>query len=166
MSEEWREIDGFPEYAVSDHGRVMNVTTKRILKLTDNGNGYLYVGLYRNRKQFPRYVHRLVLAAFSETQNLQGLEGNHKFGDKSDNRIVSLELTTRSENIQHSYRLGLHPSSKVRIIETQQVFSSISEAARHIGTSQGNVSKVLNGIGKSLKGYTFEYVNDEKEVFL
>ena len=38
--EEFRMIQGFIDYQVSNMGRVYSLKTKRILKASDNGHGY------------------------------------------------------------------------------------------------------------------------------
>ena len=48
--EEFRMIQGFPNYQVSNMGRVMNVKTKRILKACANSHGYSNVVLCKNGK--------------------------------------------------------------------------------------------------------------------
>ena len=45
LTEEFRMVQGFPNYQVSNMGRVMRVKTKRILKPQDDGNGYVHVSL-------------------------------------------------------------------------------------------------------------------------
>lgn len=54
----------------------------------------------------------------------QGLEINHRNGDKADNRLANLEVVTHQENILHAYATGLktnagtkHPSA--RLTESQ-----------------------------------------------
>ena len=46
--ENWRTIDGYPNYQVSSCGRVMNVKTSRILKLTADQLGYYMITLCKN----------------------------------------------------------------------------------------------------------------------
>ena len=49
-SENWRAISGYPNYQVSDLGRVRNTTTWRILKGSVAPNGYCVLGLSKNKK--------------------------------------------------------------------------------------------------------------------
>lgn len=52
---------------------------------------------------------------------------------------------------------------KVRCIETGEVYNSCKEAERKLGLSRNTVCKVLRGIGKTVKGYHFEYVEVDPE---
>ena len=46
--EEWRVINGFPNYCVSNFGNVMNNTTKRTMKLVVKSGYYSVTILKRN----------------------------------------------------------------------------------------------------------------------
>lgn len=64
MNEEWRLVEDVDEYEVSDRGRVANVRTKRILKLSRNSEGIATVGLMVRGKHTTRSVALLVSQAF------------------------------------------------------------------------------------------------------
>ena len=63
MSENWKQIEGFDNYEVSDHGRVRNTTTNKLLK-PHLDNGRMAVTLYANNKKFGRRLHNLVAHEF------------------------------------------------------------------------------------------------------
>ena len=112
MKEEWRIIEDFPMYEVSDHGRVYSYFHKgRILKACDNTFGYLYVTLHNSKGQQPIGVHVLVLEAF-KGKRIGKLTCNHKDGDKTNNHISNLEWITFSKNHQHAYDIGLKEGLK------------------------------------------------------
>ena len=52
MVETFKKIEGFENYSVSDHGNVRNHKTGRILKVKDNGRGYLEVTLMKNKTRY------------------------------------------------------------------------------------------------------------------
>jgi predicted XRE-type DNA-binding protein len=113
MTEEWKTIPDFTDYAVSDKGRVKRVVKRnnswagKILKPRKNSKGYLYVGLYCNSKMSEKYVHCLVLSTFRRTYN-DDAECNHRDGDKTNNKLDNLEFCTHSENMKHAYDTELN----------------------------------------------------------
>jgi len=63
MSETWKQIEGFSNYEVSDHGRIRNKTTNKMLKPYDSG-GRMSVTLYISGKGYGKRLHNLVANAF------------------------------------------------------------------------------------------------------
>lgn len=103
MKERWRKVKEREGYQVSDQGRIWSDRSQRILCCVDDGRGYRKI--YLGRGKLWR-VHRLVASAF--IRNPKGKPHvNHKNGDKADNRAANLEWVTPSENIAHSYKMGL-----------------------------------------------------------
>ena len=113
QTEKWVGIDGWP-YEVSDLGRVRRATPAPrtrpgfVLKQSEDGNGYLRVGLRRDgaRLQKKFFVAVLVAEAFLG-KRAPGKTVNHINGRKPDNRAENLEWVTRSENQKHAYATGL-----------------------------------------------------------
>lgn len=117
MKEEWKTIVNYPNYEISNLGRVKalkyysNIHKKYydreiILKQKTNHCGYKFVGLSNEEGRKNKAVHRLVAEAF--IPNKYGYkEVNHKDGKKENNSINNLEWCTRRENIIHAYRNGL-----------------------------------------------------------
>ena len=62
--EEFKFINGYINYSISNHGRVRNNCTGRILKPDTIKNGYYRVGLCTKGKVSRYLVHRLVAIAF------------------------------------------------------------------------------------------------------
>ncbi len=112
MIEEWKTIEGFEDYQVSNFGRVKSLkrNKERILKFGNNNQGYLYVELYKNGKSKILRIHRLILKTFKPIFNSDNLECNHIDGNKLNNYADNLEWSTRSENELHAYRIGLKNS--------------------------------------------------------
>ena len=48
--ENWKSINGYENYEISDHGNVKNIKTNKMLKPRNDGNGYYKVNLYNNGK--------------------------------------------------------------------------------------------------------------------
>ena len=63
MTETWKQIEGFENYDVSDHGRVRNRTTHNMIKpYLDNGR--MAVALHTGKRKTARRLHNLVAHAF------------------------------------------------------------------------------------------------------
>lgn len=108
-AEVWKTIEEFPNYSVSDQGRVrrdVSLPRKpggRLLRPGISSNGYPLVVLTRDGLHYSRTVHRLVAKAFLEPIDGHSIT-NHKDGNKENNRAVNLEWATYSSNLKHSYR--------------------------------------------------------------
>ncbi|CAL6051569.1 HNH_homing endonuclease [Hexamita inflata] len=97
LIEEYRDIDGYPNYEVSNLGQVRNKTTGCILKPSDIGKGYLQVNLYQNKIMKTCYIHRLVAQAFLENPN-NYKEVDHVDCVPSNNNVYNLRWCSKSEN--------------------------------------------------------------------
>jgi len=114
-TEEWRTIESFPNYAVSNLGRIKRLISRTCAKAgtilkTPPSNGYPIVDLCKDGGKQTFLVHRLVADAF-----LVPIEGkpfvNHSNGVRTDGRAENLEYASQSENVLHAYRIGLSNAS-------------------------------------------------------
>ena len=157
--EQWKEWPQDPRILVSNKGNV--VSYKRgfgyPLKVLYNNCGYQTVGAGDGHRPM-RLVHRLVAETWIDNPNHYE-QVNHINGNKDDNSVENLEWVTRSENMRHAYRTGLLKTkgTPIRIVETDEVFESVSECARRIGASHGHISNCLAGRQSTCHGYHFEY---------
>lgn len=114
ICEEWRDIEGYNgAYQVSNLGNVRSFSAYRrgngrLLSCTDNGYGYLIVGLNKNNKRKNHYVHRLVAEAFIENPNGYS-QVNHLDYNRKNNRVSNLEWCTPQANTRYSSHKGRHP---------------------------------------------------------
>ncbi|CAL6043837.1 putative_HNH endonuclease [Hexamita inflata] len=97
LIEEYRDIDDFENYEVSNLGQVRNKKTGRILKPYEDKDGYLTVGLYLNKIKKTCKIHRLVAQAFLENPNNYN-EVDHVDCIKFNNNVQNLRWCSRSNN--------------------------------------------------------------------
>lgn len=158
--EQWLPVLGYEQYLVSSFGRVYSLKRERLLSQF-NTLGYLHVALYDGHgNQKTTKVHRLVAEAFLPRHPKKDVV-NHIDGDKSYNSVDNLEWCSQSENAKHAYAIGLKSATNkqaVRILETGEVFDSLSACAEAIGGNVSTVSNCLAGKNKNHRGYTFEPV--------
>lgn len=142
-------------YAATEDGRIWSYKRKKFLKPIDNGFGYYRVDLCKDGKAKRFLVHRLIAETFlPNPENKPCI--NHKDENKSNNALSNLEWATYKENNNY----GTHNEKirkKVICIETQEVFNSITEAAKAINKSTGNICDCLKGKHKTCAGYHWAY---------
>ena len=101
--ENWKIVDDYPNYEVSNTGLVRNSKTRRVLKPSNNGGGYFHVILSKNNKTKTFYVHRLVAVAFVENPK-KLIVVNHLNHKRNDNHADNLEWTSTLENCCHIFK--------------------------------------------------------------
>ena len=108
MNEKWKTITKFPDYDVSDQGRIRswrkpgrkpNQKRKKpkFLKPWLDKDGYCQVTLCKNKNQTSKKVHRLVLETFVKSCP-KGYWTCHNNGIKTDNRLINLRWDTPKNN--------------------------------------------------------------------
>lgn len=170
IKEEWRPIKDYEGlYEVSDLGRVRSLRNKnRILKPSNNPNGYQQVTLSKDNNIQAFLIHRLVANAFLDNkQNLPQV--NHIDEIRTNNFVTNLEWVTAKQNLKHSNVCKVMKAAAVKAWEKPvnmynmygefiTRFESATKAADFIGGYQQNVSACCYGKIKSYKGYVFRFV--------
>lgn len=161
----WKQIPNSP-YIISSDGEIQNYKTKKFVKewyYWNKKKGYKTVNLSIDKKIKTFLVHRLVAQMF--IPNLyEKPQVNHINGIKTDNRVENLEWVTISENIKHSYNIGLrskkgekHHLSKLNDNSVRK----IKEMCK-LGKNQTEIAKVFNvgqwEISKIYRGHRWEHV--------
>jgi hypothetical protein len=98
-------IRTIPYNAIKKDGKIHPVRQTN-LKPALNKKGYLKVGLTINGKLKSFSVHRIVAVEFLEN-TFNKPQVNHIDGIKTNNKVDNLEWCNNSENILHSYKIGL-----------------------------------------------------------
>jgi NUMOD4 motif len=95
MKEKWKTIELFPDYEVSDYGRIRSKLTDRVLALNDNQFGVTQVGLMRDGIQHHRSVPLLVAKAFLPSGPGAFDTPINLDGDRHNNHISNLQWRPR-----------------------------------------------------------------------
>ena len=181
MEEEvWKEIPGYPNYQVSDQGRVKVLAydlvrangviehrKEKLLSLRNNpykGNYYqVDLGSTKEGSRKTFYVHSLVALAFLG-ERPDGMEVCHRNGNSHDNRLVNLRYDTSSENSrdvvrqygrQHRSKLTAKDAAEIRALHEEGY--SYNDLAKRYGVVKG-------AIGHVLQGRAYGYVDSKGEV--
>lgn len=158
--EQWRRCQ-YPlvRYEVSSLGRIRHARRKQPLRLKINNWGYLTISVRQNKSYKTVLIHHQVALSFCEGWR-EGLQVNHKDGNKHNNRAENLEWVTQSENTLHSYyvlrkkvkAVGLFDGSRLK-----HIFPSTQECNRLTG------GDVRSHIYYKVKyhGYTPRYIPEQ-----
>lgn len=160
--ERWKKVVGFPDYSVSDQGRVrrdvggMGTRPGKILNGWQREKyRHIAIRLQRDNSSFYDYVHRLVLEAFVGPCP-EGMEGCHNDGDPTNNRLENLRWDTHKSNgadmVKHgtSNRGELQANAKLTEAEARAIkFGNLPglqrEIAEKFGIAERTVSDIRNG---------------------
>jgi hypothetical protein len=96
MPENWKPVNGFDNYLISDLGRVKSLKRNRFLKPGNRG-GYNLVILYNKGKPKTFSINRLVAIHFLPNWNNKRCV-DHKNRKRNDDRVYNLRWATHSEN--------------------------------------------------------------------
>jgi len=100
MVEEFKKIDGFERYSVSNFGNIRNDLTGRIMKLKINSEGYYKLNLRTSEKKpksQTKTVHRLVALAFIPNPDNKPFI-DHVDNNQLNNHTSNLRWATPAEN--------------------------------------------------------------------
>lgn len=155
-------IQDFPDYSIFKDGTVVNNISGKPLKPSSSSNGYMVVALYKNKRRFQFYLHRLVAIHFiNNPEQLQYV--NHMDENKSNNSVDNLEWCTASYNANYGTRNIRQAQTQGNGIKAFKqgilvgTFYSQSKCAKELNISQSSVSMAVRGLLKTVRGYTFEY---------
>ena len=163
MEEKWVDIEGYPNYAVSNHGRVINIPRDTFLRPRPNSDGYMRVSLSCEGRVADFYVHRLVAWAFFSGYDPRE-QVIHYDNDKSNNSTGNLRLRKKPPrpidhlpikdlNQKHRRQWG----RRIEVVETGAVFRTARDCADYIGGDYGSIYACLRGEQGTHKGFTFQY---------
>lgn len=145
-NEIWKTHPNYPNYQISNMGRVKNVVYNTLMSLCNDKDGYLLVGLRSNKGRTTCKVHRLVAELFCDNPN-NYTTVNHINHIKTDNKSSNLEWCSLKDNVLMQDR-KLSPLAKpvIYIDKDNNVteFESISEAAKYLNVPNMQLRYRLN----------------------
>lgn len=162
---EWRDHPTRPNVYVSHLGHIAKnkngIITIKKQHLINSGYLVVCIGDYAAgyRNNLNELVHVLVAETFvPNPHNLPDVD--HIDTDKTNNACWNLEWVTKHENMRRAYANGLIPTIKVRVEETGDIFSSLSECARAIGGTISGIHDCKSGRQKQHRGYHFSFLEE------
>lgn len=174
MIEIWKPIKNYVGlYEVSNLGNVRSIDRivqsvknengirlkGKPLKISDRGNGYLFVRLCKDSKYQNLLVHRLVAEVFIPNPNNLNII-NHKDENTYNNCVDNLEWCTQQYNRNYSKTKTL---KKVQQYDKSNsllnTYSSIKEASEITGINSSSICGCCKGRLKSAGGFVWKYTN-------
>ena len=158
-----KEIKNFEElYQVNELGQIWSIKNKKYLKQTLCKNGYLYVGLHKNKIRKNMLVHRIVAEAFLPNPNNLP-EVNHKDENPQNNSVNNLEWCDSRYNKNYGTRTQKHKLLVSKPVlqytldgELVREWISATEAGRN-GFTQSLINNCCLGKAKTHKGFKWSY---------
>lgn len=169
--EDWKQIPDFPDYLVSNLGRVYNTRTDRVMAESRTLQGDHKVTLSANGERVTRSVRVLVAEAFvprpysDRSFHKSAIPDTVIVLDNNQDNITSYNLAWRPRWFAHKYARQFkqeHPrnylDTPVQNLNTGALYNSIFEA----GVKEG---MLFNDIFKSAEVGNYIYPNDVQFIF-
>ena len=177
MKEVWKPIKGYEEfYSISNYGRIKSNdrTVKcyggkrtikgKIMNPPMDKDGYLRIGLSKNKKQKHYHVHRLVAQHFLDNPNNYPVI-NHIDENKKNNKVDNLEWCSIQYNNLYNDKIDKLTTAKYKpVIQYDKCmnkiaeYESIKEATLKTGIRSVVITRSCKGL-KTKCGYNWRFAN-------
>lgn len=141
--EQWKPIVGFPDYEVSNYGRVVNRVTGRYMAQLRNQRGIVQVGLSRGKRQHRRSLAVLVAHAFVPRHAHPSYDTPiHIDGDRTNCRADNFMWRPRWFAREYHRQFFADHNTKIgpiREIHTKRIYNSPWDAAVSLGLLESDI---------------------------
>lgn len=168
MVKKWKELDEFPDYAVSNEGDIHNIKTGMPRRMSVNQQGIVKISMYKNGNELvTRSVAVLVASAFCEGQSLVFNAPIHLDGDKHNCKASNLMWRPRWFAVLYhrQFQSPEFHNSNVHILEenTGKEYYSIKEACMDLGQYHNYVYRsYIHDIEVPITGHRFSLYEEEE----
>lgn len=149
----WKKHPIYESYFMSQGGNIFGLKSGKILKTSKSNSGYFCVPIRHNGKYKNIFIHRELSRVFIGC--VDGMDINHKDGNKTNNSIDNLEIVTRKQNIDHALTTGLRKTkySKELVNNIREDYRSghrQCEICKKYGVSKHLVFDVVRGRSRNV----------------
>ena len=153
LTKNWIKLSSNENYAINIDGEVANLKTGLIVKGSER-NGYLRISI--ENKQYS--IHRLIWETFNGTIP-EGYCIDHIDGNRANNSISNLRLTTQSENMKNAMKNGHKGQTPVLQYDKEgnliKEYKTIQEAADVVGVTHPAIRSAINR-GGTCRGFLWK----------
>lgn len=159
IKEEWRVIEDFPEYSISNMGEVINHKTGKPRTVRLNNTGSLVVNLSDGAGRTTRSVAGLVARYFMEADNPNDDTPIQLNGDRADCRVTNMVLRPRWFAVDYHRQFVGSPMAfdkRVLCIDTDEDFEDCREAAQMYGMLERDIFVAVHN-GSTVYPHFYEF---------
>lgn len=162
-----RQIDNFPDYFITNEGKVYSQRTNKVLSPIRDHYGfitYLYVVLYNGKEHKKISIHRLVAETFISQKPYKEAVVRHLDGNSLNNNVENLAWGSRLEDKEDQQRNGnipvgiYHRNSKLTVEQLLEIRENFShpwkEKSLRFFAEKFNVS--ISAIQRAAKFITYK----------
>ena len=145
-NEEWREIEEFPHYSISNYGRVKHENRIEARKITVNDRGFPIVTLFGrdSKTRYLRQINKLVAQAFLPPPLYNDMtQVWHIDGDLANCRVENLKWDTRPRVLEwNEMHRTLSPKLKTPMVKNNRT-GKVYENAFACGMDEGHLETTI-----------------------